>query len=538
MNPEPTAVNSAGRASGWLAAALIVLPFLQALPIDLDRTAPLLLLPALWLGRRELGAAVASWGEAKPWIQLSLGLTILGVALSVMFAVHQAPALVMAATWVVLGAAAVLASRLVQLHPGAGRRLLAGIAVGAAAGTVAVWLLWSGQGGGRMPLYAHHRHLGLHTIAGAVATTVLLLRAEGRAARLGWFAAGALTWGGLLWSGGRAPLVAVIGSLAAWFWLQPGPGRTRLAQWSAAQLAAGLALSAAFWTTQPELGWWHAFRRTASATQTRSVSQLTSTRNEFWREAAAHAASTPWLGRGPDAYRYLVPKLDGQQPHNLVLQLWLDLGLVGGIPALALLAGGIVAGAKAWRKGGDPEADWAAMLIALAAAAMLDGVFYHVLTLLPASLALGIVLRPVASEVTPASTMFTRVLPTTAVAVATAVLAVHAALFHALAVAAPPAGPRTVAARVLRGFPSTTFGLWTWLDAWHRTSPDEALAWARWAQAHAPNPALFHIRAAQYLLIREDRAGAEAEYRAALAKVHWTARPQVAGMLRDMGAKP
>jgi hypothetical protein len=118
------------------------------------------------------------------------------------------------------------------------------------------------------------------------------------------------------------------------------------------------------------------------------------------------------------------------------------------------------------------------------------------------------------------------------------VLAWHAWLFHALVAGAPPAGPESVAARAVRFFPTTTYGLWNWLDAWHRSDPDAALAWARWAQSQAPNPSMFHIRAAQYLQLRGDSSAALAEMNLAEAKAHSLTRPSIAEMKTKMFPAP
>jgi hypothetical protein len=334
--------------------------------------------------------------------------------------------------------------------------------------------------------------------------------------------------------------VALALGLAAWWWQTPSAPRQRLLGWSAVQLLAGLGLSAAMWTPLPYLGWWHAFSRTATAIESADASALTSTRTEFWSAALRHAQTTPWLGHGPDAYRFLTPKLDGQQPHNLVLQLWLDLGIGGALPALILLAGASLA---IWRRTRiqqtSPVPDdgpWLAVLVASLAAAMLDGAFYHLLPFLPAMLALGRAVDLAGSDAPRISSSTARAGLSVVTGGAVAVLVLHAWLFYTLAVAPPPAGPDAAAARVLKVFPSTTFGLSNWLDAWQSTQPDAALAWAEWAQTRTPNAPFFHVYAARCRLARGDRAGAEAELRAALAKAHWTVRPGIETMLREIAA--
>jgi hypothetical protein len=294
-------------------------------------------------------------------------------------------------------------------------------------------------------------------------------------------------------------------------------------------------VSAAFWTSKPDLGWWHAVGRTATAATTGSASQLSSTRTEFWAEVVARARETPWLGHGPDSYRFLTPKLDGQQPHNLVLQLWLDLGAVGAIPLLGLLAGVFVIG---WRRAVPAApvipAAWLAVLTASIVAGMLDGVFYHLLALLPAILAIGVAIGLV-SHLAPPARIFQA--PRVVIGLATAVLLLHLGVFYLLAVGPTPA-PTDWRATSVRVFPSSTFGLWRWLDDWQQSSPAETLEWTRWAQGHSPNPVFFHVYAARLLAAQGDGKGAEKELRAALAKAHWSTRPSLELMLRQLSPPP
>ena len=529
----------------WLAAALVSLPFLQALPLDFDHTAALLvLLPALWSGRPALRAAVSSLGRHNSWVRTALTVTGCATVVSLYFSDHRAPALVCAASWLLLAAAGAMAGGIVQADDRAGRQLMAGLALGAATGAAAMWTLWLASGRGAVPFYAHHRILGLHMLVGATATTALVVGSKSPGQRWRWLAVGALTWGAVLWAGGRGPLLALAGGLGCWFLFRANDRKPLLTA-TTLQLLAGLALSAAFWTPRPELGWWHAFARTAAATQSGAVNlgALTSARSEFWREGVQHGLVSPWIGHGPDAYRFFTPKLDGQQPHNVVLQLWLDLGLLGALPALILLGGAVLAGWRFTRRGdpGTELAPWLALLTALLLGGLLDGIFYHVLTLLPAMLALVIVLCALdgpASVRAPGPRGPEAWLAPAAGLLALAVLTLHAFLFHRLTMAPPPDGPEAIPARLVRMFPSTTFGLWTWLDHWHRTNPDAALAWARWAQSHAANPAIFHIRAAQYLHARGDRPAALEELRLAEAKAHWATRPAIAQLKQNMFATP
>jgi len=315
MTPAPQSpARAATPVAVWLAAALIVLPLLQALPIDFDRTAALLvLLPVLGSGRDVWRTAASALGHSKAWVRAALTLMGGAIVVSVYFSPHRAPALVCAASWLLLAAAGAIGGGVVQADDRASRQLMAGLALGAAAGAAAMWALWLAGGRGAVPLYAHHRILGLHMLVGALATTALIVRSRRAAPRWRWLAVGTLTWGAVLWAGGRAPLLALAGGLGCWF-LVGARDRKPLLTATALQLLAGLALSAVFWTPRAELGWWHAFARTAAATQqgTVDVSALTSTRSEFWRASVQHGLRSPWIGHGPDAYRFFTPKLDGQ----------------------------------------------------------------------------------------------------------------------------------------------------------------------------------------------------------------------------------
>ncbi|MEO6876249.1 MAG: O-antigen ligase family protein, partial [Opitutaceae bacterium] len=380
----------------------------------------------------------------------------------------------------------------------------------------------------------HYRLLGLHTLPGAIAALALLVNKDiYRVGRIFWLVTGIVTWGGMLWSGGRTPVIALGVAVVGWAVLSPVLVRRELLRFSGLLLIAGLALSAAFWTPNPELGWWHAIGRTATAASTGSVSQLSSTRTDFWLAVVQRAKDALWFGHGPDAYRFLTPKLDGQQPHNFILQFWLDLGVVGAVPLLVLLGGALVFGWRQTLQTKSPMAQaWLAVLTASLVAGLLDGVFYHLLAFLPAMLAVGVAIVFISRPVPPALSSQT---PKLIVGFASLVSLVHLCVFYLVAVAPPPA-PTSWQARTVRIFPSTTFGLWRWLDDWQQTHPADVLEWTRWAQTHSPNPVFFHVYAADLLKAQGHRAEAKTELEAALAEAHWSVRPSIEARLRDLPA--
>ncbi len=520
-------------AMSLFAAALVVLPFLQALAFDFDRAGALvLLLPGIWAGRVELAQALARIQVGPVWLKFLCGLTCLAVVVSVIVSRQFAPGLVSAASWVFLVAAGLVAGQCIANDAATGRRLLAGLALGAAAGTLTVWALWILAGRGTVPLYPHPRILGLHLLAGAVASVALITQKDvHRAGRGFWWAAGVITWGGLLWSGGRTPVLALAVTLGVWTLLGPAALRRTFVRTSLILLLAGLVVSAVFWSSRPDLGWWHALGRTATAASSGSASQLSSTRTEFWAAVVERAKGSPWVGHGPDSYRFLTPKLDGQQPHNFALQFWLDLGAVGAVPLIALLMALLVIGwRRAVQSGAPVPLAWLAVLTASILAGLLDGVFYHLVAFLPAMLAWGVALGLVSHLAPPARVSHT---PRAVLGVATFVLLLHMGVFYSLAVGPAPA-PSDWRATGVRLFPSTTFGLWRWLDEWQPTHPAETLEWTRWAQEHSPNPVFFHVYAARLLAGQGDTKGAERELRAAAAVAHWSSRPAIDDMLRQL----
>ena len=102
-------------------------------------------------------------------------------------------------------------------------------------------------------------------------------------------------------------------------------------------------------------------------------------RREIWAAARAAIDDSPWLGLGLDQFshvdpaRYGIPQirfLTLAHPHNLVFDVWLQLGLLG-VAAVGLLIG--LAGQRLWAARRDPFALAAgAILVDLVVHGMLD----------------------------------------------------------------------------------------------------------------------------------------------------------------------
>lgn len=112
-------------------------------------------------------------------------------------------------------------------------------------------------------------------------------------------------------------------------------------------------------------------------------------RPAVWLESWRHITAQPFLGYGPEGFAIAgVTRGMFIQPHNLVLQILLESGLLGLAATLAfgwaLFARRLKALFLSWRTGtlDDEEAGLVAILAGFFAFGLIDGVFYHVIPLL------------------------------------------------------------------------------------------------------------------------------------------------------------
>jgi O-antigen ligase len=521
-----TASDRALPPTRWLAFALFTLPFWQLSGLDFDRSGALVLVgPALWLGRRELWEA---WGELWPGRRFELGLggvVLIAGLLSSALSAHVAASLVMTARWILLAAGALLAGRLVRIAPETTTKLwLESLVLSAAAGTLTVWALWFSGHRAPFPLYFNSRHLGYHAMLAAVAVVALITRAPSpHRSKWLWSGAGVVVFAGVFWSGGRSSMLALGTGLVALLVCSPRAALRPIVTFALALGAAGVILS-------PLL-----------ATSATGAADLTSARSLFWFWSWQHFLQAPLLGHGPDAYLFLVPKMDGPHPHNLVLQCLLDVGVVGTVPFLGLLGLGLYRG---WRRatvaktgGAEMSASWVALLAGGTALSLLDGPFYHLIALLPLGLAWGVCLHSDSVSET------RRTVPIAALAgvltgLAAVMLGFHTWLYFELSNMPPPPGPRALVARAWRAFPSTTTGLRPWYVAWSEQQPQAALEWTLWTADHTSDGALYRVLAARLLLNQGRREEAKRQMETALAIAHRQQRAYVQSLLTELFPAP
>lgn len=126
-------------------------------------------------------------------------------------------------------------------------------------------------------------------------------------------------------------------------------------------------------------------------TRMESVASTTSStgRTKIWLDALRASLNHPFLGYGPDGYLSSRCCLSGSvQPHNSIVQLQIEFGLMGLIGALALffsyLWGPLVASVKERVLGSVNirQSCLLATLIGICGFSLIDGLFYHVVPLL------------------------------------------------------------------------------------------------------------------------------------------------------------
>ncbi|MES2696134.1 MAG: O-antigen ligase family protein [Verrucomicrobiota bacterium] len=516
----PRALHRPPPAAYWLAGALLLLPWFYRVPWDTPRAIPLVLLtPALVLGHRELSAALGHIFSARPGVTVPLLVLLGAVLLSTAMSPHWAASAVTAATWCLLALTAVLVGQLIAAAPATSTLLAGALAASSAIGVVVHAARWIGGEPPDYAFYVHHRLMGLHTFGGALASLALLVWTwpKTTAPRLLWLVVGLVNWAGLLWTGSRSPLIGIAVAVALWLFKMERPARRQLLFASVFLVAGGLVLSVIAWTPEPYLGWWSAWTRSAGAT---TAAAITSNRSDFWLSALNHVRAAPWFGHGADAYGYLTPQLEGAQPHNLALQLVLDLGVPGAFCALLLLAGCLWRGYRA-SSASSAQLFWAAFATGCVVASFLDGYFYYTLAALPAMIALGAsATSQPPTDPTPSPRPLARAVmrlwPFIAAASA-ALLLLHSVLFHLAAHRPTPVSPSAFTARLWHAFPSTTVNVDEWVPRWTTPFPDAALATARRAIPHSQTPELFRVQIARLLAQRGDFAGAIAELERARA---------------------
>ncbi|MGS0689163.1 O-antigen ligase family protein [Shewanella sp. 30m-9] len=111
------------------------------------------------------------------------------------------------------------------------------------------------------------------------------------------------------------------------------------------------------------------------------LNKLSSNRIAIWTQTIIAITETPWFGLGPEGYRFHPDHMFGLQPHNVILQLLITYGIIGGA-LIAYLYYRILKTAmkQLWTNttGSKLESTIALIVIvSLSIHGLVDGTFYH-----------------------------------------------------------------------------------------------------------------------------------------------------------------
>jgi hypothetical protein len=309
--------------------------------------------------------------------------------------------------------------------------------------------------------------------------------------------------------------------VCAWFWKSAADHRRRLLVWVPALVITSIACAWLLKAPYSGMGSFSAITRTVEAS---GIEQISSERSRFWAETWHYAIETPWFGHGADGYRFIAPNQNGSQPHNMLLQWFVEYGLFGLIPLSLLLLRGI---RGLFSPPGSCFQHWsAAALTGAAAYGLLDGVFYHACAFIPVAVIAGFALGTAPSGEALISTDRIRHALRPLLVGGLILMLIHGWLGFML-LRVRNVSPDDPPARLLRAFPSTTAGLQNWIERWRQTQPELAMEWIHWAQDVSTESASFHLYAAQLYIWQKNYKSAETELLHCLAKVHYLERPDV-----------
>lgn len=184
----------------------------------------------------------------------------------------------------------------------------------------------------------------------------------------------------LFWTGGRAPIMAIAGSVVIVGLLIARDARIRLFRTAAIGAVAGSLVSLFLPRLSPSFGFWQ--RLWEGTTDAASADVVSSGRLTIWRETVELIIAKPWLGYGPNQWALQSDLLRQHgSTHNFPLQVLHDFGLVGGLPAMALVFGTTYLNLRRVPQGQPMFVVVVLMLMVMVLQSFLDSIFYNVANL-------------------------------------------------------------------------------------------------------------------------------------------------------------
>lgn len=232
------------------------------------------------------------------------------------------------------------------------------------------------------PLFVNIRNLGHCLAIGMVCGAWLFFSCHAFGKMSGW-AVFLVSSAMLAWSGSRGSFMAALFGVALLGLVFSWRAYARLWGILLATLVMAFFLAALFPVADGSMGWLSALQRTRDVA---GAEALGSGRWAMWKETAGFIAQRPWFGWGGDAFRVLMGWRKEIQPHNSLLQVLLEWGVVGAV-SLLLLLGHLLSVAlhRFWvvrvaARGSATLVSFGlglALALSLLALSLVDGVFYH-----------------------------------------------------------------------------------------------------------------------------------------------------------------
>lgn len=226
-----------------------------------------------------------------------------------------------------------------------------------------------------LPGFTHIRHSGYFLMPAIALSTGMIATHEGKRRHLHLVLL-AINFGFAIWIGSRGPLMAYFGVLAAAVLFFAMMRNARTIGTITLALAGGALMSQAIPT--PDHSSFNAVAR-FEGNNSQSADKLSSGRTEIWRDTWRGVLEHPVLGHGGNQFRLQVPaaKETYNHPHNSVLQLAYEWGLIGAAAMLGLLA--LLGGKLVRLTFAYPRRNLALFLAAssMTLFSLIDGVFYY-----------------------------------------------------------------------------------------------------------------------------------------------------------------
>ncbi len=304
-------------------------------------------------------------------------------------------------------------------------------------------------------------------------------------------------WMIIFWSGGRGALLSLLAS-GIIISLLIKSGRIKFLLFLCASCVVGfLSFTTFFSDAKGSLGV-HKIVRDYNVVHHKgiqSLNRISSNRIEIWQDTLSYINEKKWFGYGPDGYVFLDPvpgDYPGFHPHNVILQLMIEFGLVGCLCFFFFLGKIIITASMKLRNEknlfwGQIAGLW--LLIAYFILGQVSSTFYYPLPLMFLSLSLAMALYKVDFPNEIMIKFSSKKLLAVCVAgllIMGLHLSVHYWQFTGLS-------PHSWQLHVVKYFPSSLGNFKGTLTEWLENGNREAvIEWSRWAQHHVINPKAYY----------------------------------------------